>query len=159
MAPSCNLYLSEEDKKIYLDLKGRGENPSAIFSKALWQRAQELDAKLEEMKEVLIYEGDESIHEEGVGLLVPVRFIGKKIASGTIEYDPQFNNGISLISQTLYLTKRLNYLLYEETSEYDKIYYRKTLIEKGKPLPRKKFASAILKVLGVQEDLGEIHDF
>lgn len=158
MAPSCNLYLSEEDKKIYLSLKNRGENPSALFSKVLRQRAQELDSKTAEMKELQIYEGYESTSDEGTSKLEIVRFVGKRIAAGDLDYDPNMHSGLCRIRQVLYLTRKLNYLLYEQVIQYNEIIHRKTVIERGKPLPSMTLVPEIMNALGVQGEVGTFLD-
>lgn len=159
MAPSCNLYLSEEDKKIFLGLKTKGENPSALFSKAIRARDQELNADAAVMAPQTIYRGSEYFDHDGEkGIYEPIKFVGKEITKGVISYDPQRDRGLIDIEQILYKTQKGNFLIYEITRhiDYGKCDYH--VIEKGKPIPCIPMAAEVLKALGIQDDVGTFLD-
>ena len=157
--PKCTLYLSDDDNVVYQDLKKRGENPSAIFSKAINARLYELESKSADMKPIAIYRGVEYNQDQDSAPLEIVKFMGKELAKGVIGYDPQFDRGMISISQTLYVTQKGNYLLYEVTSHIDYYDYDFHKIEKNKPIPSIVMAPEILNALGIQDDVGTFLDF
>jgi len=156
MAPSCNLYLSEEDKKIYQDLKKQGENPSALFSKAMRQRAAELDEKSAQMTSISILKGFES-HYESIKQFELFKFVGKLIASGNVTPDDPVATDFISITQALYETRKGKMLLYEVVEAVGGRECRYRIIEKNKPLPAP-LADEVLKALGVQDEIGTFLD-
>ena len=155
--PKCTLYLSDDDNVVYQDLKKRGENPSAIFSKAIRVREQELNSKTVGMQPIPIFRGSS---EDGsdTSCLEMIKFVGKELARGSIKYDPQYADGYYELFQVLYLTQKGNYLLYEISCHTEINNYGYQVIEKNKPIPPMEMAPEIQAVLGIQDDVGTFLD-
>lgn len=158
--PKCTLYMSDETQADYRKIKESGGNPSAIFAKALKAEIIEQDKSASDMVRVKIRVG-KSIFDSPEGDLEKYEvfiFVGKLLASGTLNLDPQFNDQITEIRQFLYATRKGNYLLYEEVFAFQRNERKYRLIEKDKPIIMSRMAPEIMDALELGDGGGTFLD-
>ena len=158
--PKCTLYMSDETQADYQKIKKAGGNPSALFAKALKAEILKRDENSRDMDKVKIKVG-KSIFDSPEGDIEKYEvftFVGKLLASGTLNLDPQLNELITEIQQSLYATRKGNYLLYEEIFATQRTERKYRVIEKNKPIIMSRMAPEIIRALESGDDGGTFLD-
>lgn len=151
--PKRTLYLKDEEDALYERVKGMVETSggtiSGIFVNALKAYVETNEAETAGMPEHILFDGVENcMHGDSTG--EHIRFFGRLIGTGT-NTDPQDN---SEYTQTLYRTRKKQYLLHT-TWQVDEYYYsRNRVIKDNEELRSVNLASEIISKLA--EDKGVV---
>jgi hypothetical protein len=159
--PSCNLYLSDSDYKYLEKFKKNGGNPSALFAKSLREEDIKQDKNAGEMNKIIIRIGT-AVHDHVEGDFENLKshyFYGKHLATGRLGQNVTDFNELE-VKQDLYITRKGNYLLYEETHILgpERTEYSQRTFEKDKPITMSRMAPEIMDALDAGDDTGTFLD-
>ena len=129
------------------------------MAKALREEVLKKDKNAEGMSKVQIRKGGYYYNtpEGDVSRYELIAFIGKEIANGVLKPDPELTDGLILVEQVLYLTRKGNYLLAgskEYVTGIERIEYSFRQFEKNKPIIMEGMAPEIMCAFE-SEEVGE----